>query len=154
MNGVKYYRLMRGMKCVTLAEITGLSIGTIKNMEKADQPGGISAANYRKVSDALQISVDELIKNNYPNSGNRIPFRAFYSSRTGNEHNHIYIYRKEKKMSCQQLADCLGLKTRERARQLCSDERTMAKHVEALAKHEGVSIGEFIRRYSYQEKCS
>ena len=34
MNGIKYFRLIRGMKAITLAEKTGLSIGTIKNMEK------------------------------------------------------------------------------------------------------------------------
>ena len=33
MNGIKYFRLIRGMKAITLAEKTGLSIGTIKNMK-------------------------------------------------------------------------------------------------------------------------
>lgn len=151
MNGVKYYRLMSGMKSVALAEATGLSIGTIKNMEKADKPCGISAANYRKVSDALHVSPDELIKNGYPDPGRTVPKRAPYPSRTGNQCNPIFIYRREKNMSCQQLADILGLETRERARQLCADEIPMEKHLETLAKHEGFSIEAFKRKYSFQE---
>ena len=151
MNGIKYFRLMCGMKATTLAEKTGLSIGTIKNMEKANIPNGISASNYCKVADVLQATIDDLIKDGYPESGGEVPVRAPYPSRTGNKQNIFFIYRREKNMSCQQLANCLGLKTRERARQLCTHETPMDKHTETLAKLEGLSIKDFKKKYSYRE---
>mgnify|MGYP000886519004 CR=1 FL=1 len=150
MNGIKYFRLIRGMKAITLAEKTGLSIGTIKNMEKTNIPNRISASNYCKVADVLQATIDDLIKDGYPNSGGSVPKRAPYPSRTADERNHIFIYRKEKNMSCQQLADILGLSSRERARQLCSMEMPLEKHLEKLANLENLSIEEFKRKYSQE----
>ena len=150
MNGIKYFRLISGMKITLLAEKTGLSTGTIKNLEKADKPSGISAASYLKVSNALQVSADELIKSGYPDSGRTVPKRAPYPTRTGNAINHIFIYRREKNMSCQLLADILGLTSRERARQLCSTEVSAEKHLETLAKSENISIEKFKRKYSFR----
>lgn len=150
MNGIKYFRLIRGMKAITLAEKTGLSIGTIKNMEKANIPNRISASNYCKVADVLQATIDDLFKDGYPNSGGSVPKRAPYPSRTGNEQNIFFIYRREKNMPCQQLADILGLTSRERARQLCSTEVSAKKHLETLAKRENLSIEEFKRKYSQE----
>ena len=150
MNGIKYFRLISGMKIDTLAKKTGLSTGTIKNLEKADKPSGISAASYLKVSNALQVSPDKLIKSGYPDSGSMVPKRAPYPAQTGNAINHIFIYRREKNISCQQLADILGLTSRERARQLCSTEVPSKKHLETLAKHENISIEKFKRKYSFR----
>lgn len=149
MNGIKYFRLMSGMKIAVLAEKTGLSMGTIKNMEKADKPSGISAASYLKVSNALQVSPDELIKSGYPDSERTLPKRAPYPTQTGNVLNHIFIYRREKNMSCQQISDILGLTSRERTRQLCSTKVSAKKHLETLAKYENISVGKFKRKYSF-----
>jgi|BioPla2DNA2_1021312.scaffolds.fasta_scaffold12938_6 transcriptional regulator with XRE-family HTH domain len=150
MNGVKYYRLKRGIKSITLAQKTGISIGTIKNMERATKPGKISAVNYCKVADVLQVSIDDLLKNNYPDPGVEVPYRAPYPSRTANVKNLIYIYRRTYNITCQQLAHILGLKSRERARQLCSTKTPSEKHIKTLAAHEGISIDEFKNKYSFR----
>lgn len=150
MNGVKYHRLKLGMKCTTLANNAGISIGTVKNLEKANKPGGISAVYYCQVSEVLHVTVGELMKNNYPDPGKDVSHRAPYPSRTANKRNPIFIYRRTKNMSCQQLAACLGLKTRERARQLCSMEIPLEKHLEKLANLENLSVEEFKNKYSFR----
>ena len=150
MNGVKYHRLLSGTKIATLAEITGLSVGTVKNMQRPNKANRVSASSYSKVANVLNVPIDELLKEGYPESGVGVHIRALYPSRTGNVRNHIFIYRKEKNMSCQQLADILGLTSRERARQLCSTKVSAKKHLETLAKREGLSIEEFKRKYSQE----
>lgn len=151
MIGVKYYRMRRGLSREKLSKITGISIPTLGTMEKANEPGSICALSYRKVADCLNVPIDELIRNDLPDSGDGINKRAPYPSRTENLNNYISIYRKANMLTFEKLALRLGITTRERARQVCSVEIAMSKHVEALARYENISTIEFIQKYSLKE---
>lgn len=147
MNGVRYHRIRRGIPLEKLSVLTGISIPTIRKMETSNEPGTISALNYRKVADVLNVSPDELIRIDFPDDGDGYPKRVPYPSQTEKLSNCIAIYRRANMLTYQQLALRLGLATRERGRQICSTETPMAKHLEALAKYEDVSTIEFIQKY-------
>jgi hypothetical protein len=113
-------------------------------MEHAINPGRICSAKYRKVSSALGVSVDELIRNDYPDFRKRAP----YPSKTEHPSNCIAIYRLMKMLTFQQLAEHMKVTSRERARQVCAEEFPLQKHIKTLAKRENISVTEFINRYS------
>jgi transcriptional regulator with XRE-family HTH domain len=148
MNGVKYHRLMERLSRAKLAEIAHISIPTLIKMERVSHPGNIYAENYRKVSDALQVTPDDLIRNDYPDEDKGTPRRADYASRTANPSNYISIYRREHYLTFDNLALRLGLTTRERARQICSAESPSEKHVRTLAHYEMISVDQFKEKYS------
>lgn len=150
MNGVKYYRLMKRLSREKLAALSGVSIPTLGKMENVRQPGRIYSSNYKKTAKVLCISVDDLIKNDYPDPKNG-PKRSAYPSRTENLNNCISVYRRRHLLTYEKLAFRLGLKTRERARQICADNVPNKKHILILAKYENISAEEFIRKYSNQE---
>ncbi len=146
MNGVKFHRISQ-MSRENLSQITGISIPTLRTMEQAINPGRICSANYRKVSSALGVSADELIRNDYPDFRKRAP----YPSKTEHPSNCIAIYRLTKMLTFQQLAEHMKVTSRERARQVCAEEIPLQKHIATLAKRENISVTEFINRYSAQE---
>jgi len=151
MNGIRYQRITNGISLSNLSDMTGISIPTLRKMEKMEVPKGVYAENYRKVSEALKVSVDDLIRNNYPEI--EVQRRAYYPSRTANLSNCISVYRNEKKMSFQRLASILGVNTRERARQVCAADKPLKKHLEALAKYEKISVQEFLDKYSLRKEA-
>ncbi len=153
MNGIKYHRILLGISCSKLSEITGISVPTLRKMEQMEVPHGIYASNYRGVSEALKVSPDDLIRNDYSNA--KIQARAHYPSRTENLNNCISVYRSQKRMSFQRLAGYIGVTSRERARQACSTASPLKKHVEALAKYENISVEDFVNKYSSRvEDCA
>ncbi len=148
MSGIKYYRIKLRLSREKLSEITGISIPTLRSMENAKIPGTISALKYIKVADALEVSPDELIRTNFPDVGDDFPVRSPYPSNTENLSNYISIYRRSNSLTYQSLAIRLGVTSRERARQICSDEVPMTKHLETLARYENISTIDFINKYS------
>ena len=148
MTGVKYFRILSQMSREKLAEITGISIPTLKKMEMTSDPSRICASNYRKVSMALRVSADDLIRCDYPDSKDGGPVRTSRKSRVDNKHNCISIFRVKKGLTYQRLADCMKLASRQRAHQLCCEEKPLTEHIEILAQRENMSTGEFIKKYS------
>jgi transcriptional regulator with XRE-family HTH domain len=148
MSGVKYYRIKQGLSREKLAKITGISIPTLIKMENATKPGKISARHYRKVADALKVTIDDLIKTDFSDISDDFPKRSHYTSKTENLVNCIAVYRRNNMLTYERLAVRLGLTTRERARQICASEIPLLKHLATLAKYENISVEEFIQRYS------
>ncbi len=152
MNGVKYYRLVRGISIKMLAEKSDLSEMTIVNMEKLDVPHSIAIKNYKKVRAALGVRVDELFCNDFPEITEKT--RAGYSSKTENAGNCITVYRSTEKLTFKALAHRMGVTSRECARQACAAKEPLEKHVLALATYEGMTAEEFRRTYSGDMKAS
>lgn len=152
MNGTRYFRLINGMSQDKLSEITGVSRPTLRKMEEAATPGSISASKYRNVANVLHIPPDKLIDTDFPDAKDGGPVRAFRPSRVDNKNNPISMYRAQSAMTYQRLADCLGLASRQRAHQLCCEDKPLTKYVEILAKHENISVENFINKYSINMK--
>lgn len=148
MTGIKYFRILSQMSREKLAEVTGISIPTLKKMEEASDPSRICASNYRKVSTVLGVSADDLIRCDYPDAEDGGPVRTSRKSRADNKYNCISVFRARKGLTYQRLADCMGLGSRQRAHQLCCEEKLLIQHIAILARRENISAGEFIKEYS------
>jgi hypothetical protein len=121
-------------------------------MENAIKPGRISAHHYRKVADALKVTIDDLIRIDFTYIGDDFPKRSPYTSKTENLSNCITVYRRNNLLTYDRLAIRLGVTTRERARQICSSKTPLLKHIETLAKFENISTMEFIKKYSSERR--
>lgn len=152
MNGIRYYRIEKGMTQHELAALAGVSIATIVSMEQMERPHGIYTYNYKKVRDVLGIPLDELIRNDFPDREDAGYASVPYASRTENPNNCISEYRREKKLSFQKLAERLGATSRECGRKACVPDIPLEKHIQTLAAYEGISVEEFIRRYSPKQE--
>lgn len=148
MTGVKYFRILSQMPREKLAEITDISIPTLRKMENASDPSRICASNYRKVSTVLSVSVADLIRCDYPDAKDGGPVRSSRKSRTDNKFNCISIFRMKKGLTYQRLADCMELGSRQRAHQLCCEEEPLTKYIAILAQYEKMSAEEFTEKYS------
>lgn len=148
MSGVKYYRIKRGLSREMLSMIVGISIPTLKKMENSKIPGTISALKYIKVANALEVTPDELIRSNFPDFGDDFPKRSPYLSKTEDLSNCISVYRRVNSLTYQGLATRLGITSRERARQICSEKIPIFKHLETIARYENISTIDFIKKYS------
>lgn len=148
MVGVKHHRIMKHMSRERLSEITGISIPTLRKMEKSIDPSRMCASNYRRVSTALGVSADNLIRSDYPDAKDGGPVRTSRKSRADNKYNCISIFRMKKGLTYQRLADCMELGSRQRAHQLCCEGKPLTKHVAILAQCENISAEEFIKKYS------
>ena len=73
MTGVKYYRILHKLSREKLAALTSIRIPTLKKMEDTLTQSDM-CFHYRKVSLALQVSVDKLVRSDFPdpNIGARI----------------------------------------------------------------------------------
>ena len=148
MTGVKYYRILNKLSREKLAEMTGISIPTLKKMEIATNPSRICTSNYRKVSLALQVSVRELIRYDFPDPEDGGPVRAPRKSKVDNKNNCISVFRLKLGMTYQRLADYMKLSSRQRAHQICCDEEPLTKYVEMLAHCQNMNVADFIKEYS------
>lgn len=148
MTGIKYFRILSQVSREKLAEITEISIPTLKKMEKASDPSRICASNYRRVSMALRVSVENLIRCDYPDAQDGGPVRTSRKSRADNKDNCISVFRMKKGLTYQRLADCMDLGSRQRAHQICCEGTPLTEHVEVLAQRENISTEEFIKKYS------
>lgn len=148
MTGIKYFRILKQKSREKLAEMTGISIPTLKKMERVSDPSRICASNYRKVSMALKVSVEDLIRCDYPDPEDGGPVRTSRKSKVDNKCNCISIFRIKKGLTYQRLADYMELGSRQRAHQLCCEENICTKYVEILSRQENISTEEFIKKYS------
>ncbi len=149
MTGVKHYRILNQLSREKLSEITGISIPTLKKMERASDPSRICASNYRNVSTVLSVPVDDLIRCDYPDATDGAPVRSFRKSKSDNKSNCISIFRMKKGLTYKRLADYMGLGSRQRAHQLCSSEEDKCeKYIEILSRHENISTEKFKEKYS------
>ena len=148
MTGVKYYRILHKLSREKLAALTSISIPTLKKMEDTSNPSRICASHYRKVSLALQVSVDKLVRSDFPDPNNGGPNRIPRKSKVDNKNNCISVFRLKKGMTYQRLADYMKLSSRQRAHQICCYEKPLTKHVEMLARCQNMSVADFMKKYS------
>ena len=146
MNGIYYWRKKSGLTVSELAELSGLSTTSIRKLEKQISTS-TTLSIYMMIADALGKSVDQLLETYDPHTLNAGESRR-KSSRRALDGNMIALYCRRENLSYQQLADRLGVTSRERARQLCRAQDTPKKHLARLAAYEEISESEFLRRYA------
>ena len=147
MNGLKYHRLRKRLPQSTLAKQSGVCIPTIEKIEANEHPDTIYTTTYIKLSDALKVTIDDLLRQDYPDDILENNCKAGYISNTENSNNCITVYRHTRRLTFDALGRRLG-KTRECARKACARARPLHKHIMILAEYENMSIEKFIDKFS------
>ena len=77
--------------------------------------------------------------------------RHAYGRKPKPANNVIAVYRWEENLSLQQLADRMGVTSREWARRICDRSDASPKLLKRLIRFEDISEEEFMRRYAVEE---
>ncbi len=152
MNGVKYYRTKKGLNQKQLAALSGVSMVTIAAMEKGGRNKGIYPGKYIKIKAVLCVSVDELLREDFPAVEDGAPVRILRRSRTENVQSCLTQYRHVHRLTLDEMSSRLGVTSKECSRQACAAEVSLEKHIQTLASFEGLSVIEFIELYTPSEE--
>lgn len=153
MNGIRFYRQKNRLAICELSQLAQVSAPVIRALEKKIQPN-TALSIYLRLSDALGVTIDELLDDCDPallKDGDR---HAYATSKAKPACNAIAVYRRDENLSLQQLADRLGVTSREWARRVCDSKSIRPQHLQLLAKYEGVTEDEFLLRYAVGERVS
>lgn len=148
MNAIRYYRLKHQLTQEGLAKKVGVSKGTISKYERAARPSGGRGHNYNAISRFFRVPMNELLESK-EDTTHRNQVQTIRESRTENMKNCITVYRHAHGLTFKALASLLDRTSRECARQACERDVPVKEHINTLAAHEGISVEEFIAKYSY-----
>lgn len=154
MTGVRYWRMKFHLSEETLSKKSDVSVVRIRGME-AGYLDDVELKNYIRIADTLEVSIADLWAE-YPEDALEPGDRVQSNTRTRTENINCFgVYRQEKNLSLQQLANMFGITSRERARQVCAgknlSDESFRKYLNCLAEREGVGPEEFLARYQVQE---
>lgn len=148
MNAIRYYRLKHQLTQEGLAKKVGVSKGTISKYERAARPSGGRGYNYNAISRFFGVPMNELLESK-EDTTHRNQVQTIRESRTENMKNCITVYRHAHGLTFKALASLLDRTSRECARQACERDVPVKEHINTLAAHEGISVEEFIAKYTY-----
>ena len=123
----RYLRNFRGLSMMNLAERLHLPFMTVLNLEHGR---GSNLGTLRKAAKFYGVSLDCLARSDMAAAASQISSPAI-------AHNLRY----------QELADRLGVGSREAARVICKRETARKRHILTLALYELLSPEEFLERY-------
>lgn len=152
MNAIRFLRKKNKLAVYELSERSQVSAPTIHSLEQAIQPT-TALSIYLRLADALGVTLDELLAD-YDPALLKDGDRHAYIGRQKPPRNPIAVYRREENLSLQQLADHMGVGSREWARRICDKTIASPKLLRRLAAYENVTEAEFLRRYTVEEVCA
>lgn len=148
MTGIAYYRIKQNLSRSELSQKAGVAKETVSLYEKLAARGKGRIWIWLKFSDCLAVSVDELLRDDFPDLIDRTDPHKFRTSRTANPNNPITNYYLANRLTFGELATRLGRTSRECARVVCSAEKASDAHLNTLAAYENMTKEEFIKKYS------
>lgn len=151
MNGIRYHRIQNGASQMTLADRVGVGYWTIRKYESPDYSGNGSTDVYVRIGDALGVTLDELLSDNYPEIPDPFAGHGMRRSSTAVSENPLTVYRNVYSLTFSELAVRLGNSTKESGRQACATSVPLEKHINALAAYEGITPEEFLTKYTLGE---
>ena len=144
--GLEKCRRSRHMSLRTLAELTGMDCLTLSRMEKYGLPAGSRAVNLKRLCWVTGLRVEELFAAcdaDEMEDGDRGRDEAKSRYTT----NVVDNYRVAHNLTYRQLAARMGY-SHQNAHKACGFRMASSKHVERLARYEGISTSEFLIRYA------
>lgn len=150
MNGLHYHRLTARLTLKQLAELSHYSWGVLQKLDRRISPSTPSAV-IANLAAALGVTMDELLRT-YPDDALSAGDHPAYPPRARQRGNLLERYRRANNLTCEELAQRLGVGSRQAAQQACVSPKPSKKHLRRLAELEGVTTEEFI--YRYQERKS
>ena len=151
MTGVAYFRRKRGLTRPALAALSGVTMQTIQNYEKDGIPDRALVSVLLNLADSLGVTLDELLAE-HDESDLTTRDRSKRKSYIDSPHNAVSNYRIAHNLRFQELADRLGVGSREAARVICKRETARQKHILALCRYEEMDMEEFLDKYLHIEK--
>lgn len=146
MNGVKFFRLKHKLSRPELFERSGVQVQRILHYENDLPIDKMDVATLCKLASALDTTLSSLIQE-YDDALLSPGDRYQRPSKSLNGQNTIARYRRMENLSLEQLAERMGVQSREHARQLCNAETVREQYVAALCAFEGISLPAFLTRY-------
>jgi len=146
MTSVEYHRRKNGLSQSALAAKSGLSEMTIQNYEHGGIPGHTSVTPLLNLADALGVTLDELLTE-HDGSELTTKDRSKRKSCIDSPCNAVSNYRIAHNLRFQELADRLGVGSRESARVICKRDTARRKHILTLSGYEKISPEEFLELY-------
>ena len=146
MTGVEYFRRKCGLTRPALSARSGLCVATLMNYEQKGIPDHTPVTPLLNLADAFGITLDALLAG-YDGSDLTTTDRAKRHSKISSPRNAVSNYRIAHNLRYQELADRLGVGSREAARVICKRETARKRHVLTLALYELLSPEEFLERY-------
>ena len=148
MTGIWVERRRKGLSAAKLAAMVGVTPASIRKWER-EIPPRLSAQHLIALADALDVLIDDLVKTYNdvltPNE-DRVPYECKVPPG-----NCIEIYRRRKMLSYRQLADRMGVSTKQGASQICRAKKPSPKYLARLAALEGVSPTKFEVLYAIEK---
>lgn len=148
MNGVKYYRIKRGLRQKELCRMAGISLFTLVRMEHADRDsvGKLLAEHYRRVRIVLDAPVDELLREDLPEVEEGTHVRNMRPSGSECADNCLAVYRQAHHLTLREVAACWVCPMRASVWPAGSG-RPRAAYIARLAALENISETEFYEKY-------
>ena len=146
MTSVEYHRRKHGLTRPALAARSGLSVATLMNYEQKGIPGHTSVTPLLNLADALGVTLDGLLCEHDKSELTTVD-RIKRKSRIDSPCNAVSSYRIAHNLRYQELADRLGVGSRESARVICKRETARRKHILTLSRYEKLSPEEFLELY-------
>ena len=146
MTSVEYHRRKNGLSQSALAAKSGLSEMTIQNYEHHGIPGHTSVTPLLNLADALGVTLDELLLE-HDGAELTTKDRSKRKSYIDSPRNAVSNYRIAHNPRFQELADRLGVGSRESARVICRRPTARRKHILTLSGYEKISPEEFLELY-------
>lgn len=148
MNGLKYYRIKRGFTQKELAAHSGISHINLAKMERMSRNNakGCLCEEYVRVSNFLGVKIDELLREDLPEQEDGVLIRNLRPCKREVSSNCLTAYRLSHRMTLRDMAKVLDV-SYETVRLVCLSPETPHKYIDRLSELEGISSGEFVRRY-------
>ena len=146
MNGVKYYRIKKGLKQKELCRMADITLFTLVRMEHADRDsvGKLLAEHYRRVRIVLDAPVDELLREDLPEVEEGTHVRNMRPSGSECPENCLAVYRQAHHLT---LRDVELKDLTPAARPAWREKQAPAAYIARLAALEHLSEAEFRAKY-------
>lgn len=146
MTGVEFFRRKLGLTQPQLSVLSGICVMTIQNYEHKGISDHSPVSPLLNLADTLGVTLDELLAAHDASELTTMD-RIKYRSAIDSPHNAVNNYRVANNLRFQELAERLGVGSREAARVVCRRETALEKHILALSSHEHLSPERFLERY-------
>lgn len=148
MNGVKYYRIQRGLTQKELIQRAGICQVTLTTMEHvADiSKNSIRSDAYEKLRTVLHVPIDELLRVDLPDVEDEVHVRNMRPEAKEYHGNCIGSYRKRHRLTYRELAAILRV-SHESVRKACLGPEPPWKYICRLAEREGSTPESFMKKY-------
>jgi len=141
---MKYFRLKGHYTKAHVCESTGISAIMLDRME-ADTEHTRNCRFYMALAKFYGVFVEELLAE-YPEKALTQSDQHVRVS-TVDGRNCVEAWRRARNLNYMQVAQTLGLKTRESGRTVCRNPNPKLSHLQTLARLEGMSIEDFLHKY-------